>query len=159
RGVRTVLMVKPSLEFFALTFALFKIGAVPVFVDPGMGIRHLGRCLHEAEPEAFIGIPRAHLARLLFGWARRTIRHVVTVGGPALWGRHSYRQVRDKGRVTGSKTTPQLFAAAADDIAAILFTSGSTGIPKGAVYTHGIFAAQVELLRRTFGIEPGEIDL
>src|SRR5680860_670031 len=35
RGVRTVLMVKPSLEFFALTFALFKVGAVPVMVDPG----------------------------------------------------------------------------------------------------------------------------
>src|SRR5262249_39551032 len=42
-GVRTVLMVKPSLEFFALTFALFKVGAVPVLIDPGMGIRSLGR--------------------------------------------------------------------------------------------------------------------
>src|SRR5262249_31296284 len=56
-GVRTVLMVKPSLEFFALTFALFKVGAVPVLVDPGMGVRNLGKCLAEAEPEAFIGIP------------------------------------------------------------------------------------------------------
>ena len=43
--------------------------------------------------------------------------------------------------------------------AAILFTSGSTGIAKGAVYTHGIFAAQVELLKATYGIEPGEVDL
>ena len=46
-----------------------------------------------------------------------------------------------------------------DDIAAILFTSGSTGVPKGAVYTHGNFLAQVELLKETYGIEPGEIDL
>src|SRR6266851_4843034 len=30
RGVRTVLMVPPTLEFFALTFALFKVGAVIV---------------------------------------------------------------------------------------------------------------------------------
>src|SRR5947209_897281 len=45
RGTRTVLMVKPSLEFFALTFALFKAGAVPVLVDPGMGIRNLKQCL------------------------------------------------------------------------------------------------------------------
>src|SRR5471032_231664 len=58
RGVRTVLMVKPSLEFFALTFALFKAGAIPVLIDPGMGIRNLGQCLAEAEPLAFIGIPK-----------------------------------------------------------------------------------------------------
>ncbi|HMB02528.1 MAG TPA: AMP-binding protein, partial [Isosphaeraceae bacterium] len=44
RGVRTVLMVKPSLELFALSFALFKAGAVPVLIDPGMGIKNLGRC-------------------------------------------------------------------------------------------------------------------
>jgi acyl-CoA synthetase (AMP-forming)/AMP-acid ligase II len=48
---------------------------------------------------------------------------------------------------------------AADEMAAILFTSGSTGPPKGAVYTHGMFAAQVRLLKETFGLEPGEIDL
>ena len=44
-------------------------------------------------------------------------------------------------------------------MAAILFTSGGTGVPKGAVYTHGIFAAQVEMLRRRYAIEPGEVDL
>src|SRR6516165_1845149 len=63
RGTRTVLMVKPSLDFFALTFALFKLGAVPVLIDPGMGIRNLGKCLPEAMPEAFVGLPKAHLAR------------------------------------------------------------------------------------------------
>ena len=67
RGMRTVLMVTPGLEFFALTFALFRAGAVPVLVDPGMGTRNLGRCLGSAEPEAFIGVPRAHAARVALG--------------------------------------------------------------------------------------------
>ena len=52
KGVRTVLMVRPSLELFALTFALFKAGVVPVMVDPGIGLRHLKSCLANAEPEA-----------------------------------------------------------------------------------------------------------
>lgn len=156
RGVRTVLMVRPSLEFFALTFALLKVGAVPVMVDPGMGLKHLGRCLAEAEPEAFIGISRAQAARVVLGWARRTIRVVVTVGRRWAWGGFSLDQVRALG---AGKGPFEMARTAADEMAAIAFTSGSTGVPKGAVYTHGIFAAQVEMLRRLYRIEPGEVDL
>src|SRR5215469_12109453 len=73
RGTRTVLMVTPNLEFYALMFALFKVGAVIVLIDPGMGTKNLGVCLGEAQPEAFVGIPKAHLARVLFGWGRATL--------------------------------------------------------------------------------------
>src|SRR5262245_57680142 len=38
RGMRTALMVPPGLDFFVLTFALFKLGAVLVLIDPGMGV-------------------------------------------------------------------------------------------------------------------------
>ncbi len=62
RAVRTVLMVTPSLDFFALTFALFKVGAVPVLIDPGMGIRNLGRCLAEGHAT---GGRHLHVVRLL----------------------------------------------------------------------------------------------
>ena len=44
-------------------------------------------------------------------------------------------------------------------MAAILFTTGSTGPAKGVVYTHGIFDAQVRNIRAQFGITPDEIDL
>jgi acyl-CoA synthetase (AMP-forming)/AMP-acid ligase II len=187
-GVRTVLMVNPGLEFFALTFALFKVGAVPVMIDPGMGIKNLGRCLSEAEPGAFIGNPKAHLARLVLGWGRRTVRAMVTVGPCLVWGGYTLGQIRKLGQhrsgvrvarpersegreesLTGQSTPFEDSGRAtrgysgratlADQPAAILFTSGSTGIAKGVVYTHAIFDTQVELLRRTYGIEPGEIDL
>ncbi|MBN2492780.1 MAG: AMP-binding protein [Planctomycetes bacterium] len=156
RGVRTVLMVPPGPAFFALAFALFKVGAVPVVVDPGMGTRRLGRCLGEAEPEAFVGIAKAHVARALLGWARGSLRVRVAVGGLRLPGALSWRGLRARG--AGGGPYPPALARGAE-AAAILFTSGSTGPPKGVVYTHGIFAAQVELLRRTYGIRPGEVDL
>ena len=155
RGVRTVLMVKPSLEFFALTFALFKIGAVPVMIDPGMGVKNLGQCLKEAEPEVFIGIPKAHLARRLFGWARGSLKTCISVGKSLLGERtleHLLYTIPRDAKYPLAETR-------AKDVAAILFTSGSTGIPKGAVYTHGIFVDQVEKIRRIYGIKPGEIDL
>ena len=156
RGVRTVLMVKPSLEFYALTFALFKLGAVIVLIDPGMGTKNLGVCLREAEPEAFIGIPKAQLARVLLGWGRASIRRCVTAGRRFGWSGWTLEQVR---RLGGSSPVSVLADTRRDEMAAILFTSGSTGVAKGVVYTHGIFAAQVEILRRLYGIEPGEVDL
>lgn len=156
RGTRTVLMVPPGVDFFALTFAMFKVGAVPVMIDPGMGVKNLGVCLAEAEPKAFIGIPKAHLARRILRWAKRTIRTTVNVGRGRFFCHHSLARLRDSGLSLGPYTPPEV---AADETAAILFTSGSTGIAKGVVYTHGIFSAQVEMLKSTYGIEHGEVDL
>jgi acyl-CoA synthetase (AMP-forming)/AMP-acid ligase II len=155
RGVRVVLMVKPSLEFFALTFALFKAGTVPVMIDPGIDLKALKQCLAEAEPEGFIGIPKAHVARIILGWAK-SAKKLVTVGRRLFWGGYTLEQVKQLG------SDGQHYSMAAtleDEVAAILFTSGSTGIPKGAVYRHGNFIGQVEKIRQAYDIRPGEIDL
>ncbi len=156
RGTLTALMVPPSPDFFALTFALLRAGAVPVLIDPGMGVRNLGRCLAEAEPAAFIGVARAHLARRVFGWAKRTVKTTVNVGRRRFFCHYSLEELRRRGRVRGRFDGPHV---APTEPAAVLFTSGSTGVAKGAVYTHGIFAAQVEILKAVYGIEPGEVDL
>ena len=156
RGTLTALMVPPSPDFIALTFALLKVGAVPVLIDPGMGVRNLGRCLSEAAPEAFIGIAKAHLARRILRWGRGSIRTTVNVGRQRFYCSTSLAALHETGRDRGPFTIPDV---ARDEPAAILFTSGSTGIAKGAVYTHGNFAAQVESLKATYGIEPGEVDL
>lgn len=156
RGVRTVLMVKPSLEFFALTFALFKVGAVPVLIDPGMGIKNLKVCLAEAQPEAFIGIPKAQLARLLLGWGKESLKIILTVGTRLFWGGTTLTKLLQPVSTTYHYETVKVTT---DETAAILFTSGSTGVPKGAVYSHGNFVAQVNALRDVYQITPGEIDL
>lgn len=156
RGMRVALMVPPSLDFFALTFALFKLGAVPVLIDPGIGLPNLGKGLAEAEPEAFIGIPKAHATRVLLGWARTTLKIKVTVGARALWGGVTLNQVRELGAVQPPVPAVE---AGPNETAAILFTSGSTGPSKGVVYTHEYFAAQVEHIRQLYGIQPGEIYL
>jgi acyl-CoA synthetase (AMP-forming)/AMP-acid ligase II len=156
RGMRTALLVPPSPELFTITFALFKAGAVPVFIDPGIGARNMKGCLDEAEPEAFIGIPKAHLARKLLGWGRGHVRILMTVGGSRFWGGATYAEVRAD-EIGDLRFDMEKMRR--DETAAILFTSGSTGPPKGAVYSHGTFAAQVAALKEIYDIQPGEIDL
>ena len=152
RGTRTVVMVRPSPEFFLLMFALFKAGAVPVLVDPGIARSALKQCLDEAQPEAFIGIPLAQAARIVLGWARRA-KVLVTVGRRWFWGGHTLEKIEALGAGAGS----QLANTAPDETAAVLFTSGSTGVPKGVLYRHRHFVAQVDMLRQAFKVEPGGV--
>lgn len=154
RGSRIVLMVRPGIEFIALVFALFKCGAVVVLIDPGMGGTNIFRCLELVEPEGFIAIPMVHAIRL----ARRNrfpaAKRNVTVGRRWFWGGPTYQTL------LGDSWTPfAMPETRSTDPAAIIFTSGSTGPPKGVLYEHGMFDAQVDLIRDFYGVEPGEIDL
>lgn len=156
RGDRVVLMVPPGFDFFILSFALLQTGIVPVYIDPAIGVKNLKVCIDEAEPVGFIGISKAHAARVLLGWGRKTIRKTVTLGPRLFWGGNNTQTIR---RLGGEEGPSPFFDAGQDDMAAVIFTSGSTGVPKGVVYSHGNFRAQLEMIRRSFGIQPGEIDL
>lgn len=154
RGTRTIMMVKPGLEFFGVIFALFKLGAVPVVVDPGMGIRRMVGCLKEGRPEAFIGIPPAHLLRMLYPHCFKTVRVWITVGRRWFWGGPTLNRLRRVPWKPYEVTKTQR-----DDMAAILFTTGSTGPAKGAVYTHGNFDAQLRQIESHLKLTRDEVDL
>ncbi|MBB1318974.1 AMP-binding protein [Shewanella sp. SR43-4] len=161
RGMKAVLMVTPSLEFFSLTFALFKAGIIPILVDPGMGINNLKQCFEESRPDVFIGIPKAHIARRILGWGKGSVKHLINVGGSGLqrWLANaiSLETIIEIGRNQAQPLKIALLER--DEMAAILFTSGSTGTPKGVVYSHGMFEAQISALKHDYGITPGERDL
>jgi acyl-CoA synthetase (AMP-forming)/AMP-acid ligase II len=153
QGMKTLLMVRPSLDFFALTFAIFKIGAVPVLIDPGMGWKNFMRCVEQAAPEAFLGIPAAHVLRLVRRRFFRSVRIPVTLGRRWFWGGTSVYEMPER-----DEPFP-VQAVKPEDMAAVLFTTGSTGPAKGVVYSHRIFTTQTEILREQYGIGPGDIDL
>ncbi len=163
-GLRTAFMVKPSLEFFILTFALFKARTIPILIDPGIGVKHIRRCLSESKAEAFIGIAAAHAARILCRWQGAGWKRLVSTHRAGFLGR-AWQKARgivsyEELLIAGARTdAPALTPARAQDLAAVLFTSGSTGAPKGAVYTHANFRAQISLLRESLGIRVGERDL
>ena len=148
-GARVLLAVRPGRDLIVGMFALLKLGAVPVAIDPGMGWSAFLDCVHRSRPTALVGIRTASLLSRLPFTAFRSLRHRVTVGGGA-W--------REALATTRHPPRP-LASVRPDALAAILFTSGSTGAPKGVCYTHGMFDAQIELIRTTYAISPGETDM
>jgi acyl-CoA synthetase (AMP-forming)/AMP-acid ligase II len=152
-GMRTLLFVKPCLDFSIITFSLFKIGAVPVLIDPGMGLPNLLNSVKQVKPEAIVSIGMVH-------WLRRFKRSYFTnlkvkvslgpVGGST---HHLYKGLELESKVF------EPHKVSMDDYSAILFTSGGTGIPKGVLYTHGILNAQTDALREMFQLDETKLDL
>lgn len=147
RGTKVLVMVKPGRDLIALVFAMFKMGAVPVLIDPGMGLKGFLDCVRRSQPEAMVAIPLGVWVRRVFRAPFRSVKTVVTV--------------RDEPRIPAGRVISPFAMAptGGDDLAAVLFTSGSTGPAKGVLYQHRMFEAQVELIRAQYDIRPGEIDL
>jgi acyl-coenzyme A synthetase/AMP-(fatty) acid ligase len=135
---------------------MFRTGAICTLIDPGMGKKSVLKCLDEVDPDGFVAIPPVHIVRKLMPWRYRNARFNVIVGPKSARLKCvSYRELLTSGQ---SSTVP-LPETSSTDSAAIIFTSGSTGPPKGVLYEHGMFDAQVDLIRQHYGPEPGEIDL
>jgi acyl-CoA synthetase (AMP-forming)/AMP-acid ligase II len=151
RGDRVLVMVRQGLPLIAAAFALFKIGAVPVIIDPGMGRKNFLACVARSRPRVLLGIPLAQVMSHVFRSAFGSV-------GVRIWVSGSSTARLSPGSQP-STPNPQLADCSPGELAAILFTSGSTGAPKGVCYEHGMFEAQVRLVRDTYGIASGEVDL
>jgi olefin beta-lactone synthetase len=154
RGDRAIVMIPMSLELYAVLLGVLKIGAVSVFVDPWISLRRIAQFAAFAEPRAFLGIAKSHWLRL-FESKLRGLPITVTTGkrwGPIPAGRTLAELLQNEHDPTIAETT-------ADETALITFTSGSSGLPKGADRTHGLLLAQHEALQSEFPYQKSDIDM
>ena len=148
-GQRVALLVPPSADLTAAVYAVWQAGAVTVVADKGLGLRGMGRALRGAQVDHVIGTGPGLVAaramrlpgtRILAGAAPGRLRRGLGV-------EHSLADLARLGSRAAPGTGPT-----ADDVCAVVFTSGATGPAKGVVYRHGQVQAQVRLVRSTYGL-------
>jgi len=142
-GHRVALLVPPGLELTAAVYACWRAGAAIVVADTGLGWRRMAEALRSADPAYLIGIPAAMAVAAVL----RIPGQRILVGG-----RHPSTGSGGTSPSHGRKQSETI----ADPEAAVLFTSGATGPPKGVVYRHAQLRAQVELVRAVCRITPDD---
>ena len=155
-GDRIALLVTPGADLIACVYAAWRIGAVVVVADSGLGVRGMRRALRSAEATHVVGIPAGlGLARTL---DLPGVRILVGRTGPAtrvLGADASLAEVARRGRAyLASADLPAVPSGDAD--ALVAFTSGATGPAKGVVYTQARLAHLRDALRRAYSIGPDD---
>ncbi len=152
-GDKVLMLVPPGINFLTLSYAVMGRGAVPVFLDPGMGKEKLIKCIEELKPDVLIGSLKAEVFRFLKPKIFSTVKFRIVACEWFLGRAYSLSYLK--------KFAEQSIPAIGnpDQTVLVAYTSGATGRPKGVVYDNQMVDAQLKIFREQLGIEAGKKDL
>ncbi len=152
-GDKVLMLVPPGINFLTLSYAVMGRGAVPVFLDPGMGKEKLINCIEELKPDVLIASLKAELFRFLKPKIFSSVRFRIVASEWFLGRAYSLSYLK--------KFAEQSIPAIAnpDQNVLVAYTSGATGRPKGVVYDNQMINAQLKIFKEQFGLEAGKKDL
>lgn len=152
-GERVAVMITPGVDLALTVYACWRLGATLVLVDSGLGRQGMQRALQSANPKYLVGIDKALIAARVLGWPGLRI----ALGKRSGVFTRSVRVITDiEALCQLGKDTKAPVWPAADCVAAVAFTSGSTGPSKGVIYQHAQIQAQRDVLAQLYSITPDD---
>ncbi len=136
-GDRVMVQVDKSAEAVVLYLACLRAGAIYIPLNTAYTAAEVEYFMSDAEPRLFVCQPDS-LDKLQTVAERVRVAHVLTLGAE---GQGSLMQGLDQ-----ADPNPAVVQRSADDLAAILYTSGTTGRSKGAMLSHANLQSNAEVL-------------
>ncbi len=152
-GERVALMIPPGIDLALTVYACWRFGAVVVLVDSGLGAKGMHQALKSAHPAYLIGIDRALAVARVLRWPGRRI---AICPGSGLRQTVLNAETDLAGLAALGGGQPVMPTVPPEALAALVFTSGSTGPSKGVLYRHRQIKAQRDALRTLYSIAPGD---
>lgn len=155
-----VLIFQPmSIELYTVLIAVFQMGLIATFLDPSAGRKHIARCCEMVAPKLMIASSKAHLLKLYSSSLAKIPASIVIGANPfiefcsGLTGAIRYSSIH--------KQTPssEKLQCGSTHPALLTFTSGSTGLPKATVRSHGFLLEQHKILVSSLNLRFGVADL
>jgi long-chain acyl-CoA synthetase len=143
RGGRLVIAIHNTLEFFVVLLGAMRAGVTAIPVDSGLAVGELQKVVEHADPHALV------VNELSF-WklsAIDPVRKRIAIGASTIPGAITFdpSRVELHGRA--------LEAIRPEEIALILYTSGTTGLPKGVMHSHAGLAAKLKVIKDWFSFD------
>ncbi len=137
RGDRVAVQVEKSPEALALYLACLRAGYVFLPMNPAYRAEEVGYMLENAEPALFVCDPR-RIDELQAASRRAGVPRIHTLDG------EGHGSLAEAAGSAPPQREPVVLRA--EEPAAMLYTSGTTGRPKGAVLSHGNLASNARVL-------------
>jgi malonyl-CoA/methylmalonyl-CoA synthetase len=151
-GSRIAVQVEKSPEALMLYLATVRAGFVYLPLNTAYRAAEMSYFIEDAAPAVVVCSPEN------FGWVsqiafKNDTGHVFTLDEPRN-GRNSGSLLSRAAHLSDEFTTVH---READDLAAILYTSGTTGRSKGAMLSHGNLAANIKVLHEVWHWQAGDV--